>query len=122
MLDECTNLSEFEAAILNQIAINDNVVIWGTGDISQEGYTVTSLEGQDYVLDDDGFLGLNAPALKSIYRLANSAQQNNVKVLKKLEEESVKVVSAKAHMGLDDYTFDPDALKAIEDNAKNAKL
>jgi hypothetical protein len=122
MLDECTNLSEFEAAILNQIAINNNVVIWGTGDISQEGYTVTSLEGKDYVLDDDGFLGLNAPALKSIYRLANSAQQNNVRVLKKLEEESIKVVSADSHMGLDEYAFKEDALRAIENNAKNAKL
>ena len=122
MLDECTNLSEFEASILNQIALNNNVVIWGTGDISQEGYTVTSLEGKDYVLDDDGFLGLNAPALKSIYRLANSAQQNNVKVLKKLEEESIKVVSANSHMGLDEYTFEENAIQAIVDNAKNSKL
>ena len=122
MLDECTNLSEFEASILNQIAINNNVVIWGTGDISQEGYTITSFEGKDYVLDDDGFLGLNTPALKSIYRLANSAQQNNVKVLKKLEEESVKVVSANSHMGLDEYTFEENAIQAIVDNAKNSKL
>ena len=83
--------SVFEASILNQIAINNNAVIWGTGDISQEGYTVTSLEGKDYVLDDDGFLGLNAPALKSIYRLANSAQQNNVRVLKKLEELTIDI-------------------------------
>jgi len=122
MLDECTNLSEFEASILNQIATNNNVVVWGTGDISQEGYTVTSLEGKDYVLDDDGFLGLNAPALKSIYRLANSAQQNNVRVLKKLEEESIKVVSADSHMGLDEYTFKYAALEAIKTKARNAKL
>jgi hypothetical protein len=76
LLDECTNLSHLEAAVLHQLGEKFGVITIATGDENQEGYRIeATLNGKKEILfyGDSHSLGINLPTLISIYRLHNTA-------------------------------------------------
>jgi hypothetical protein len=125
LLDECTNLSHLEAAVLHQLGEKFGVVTVATGDENQEGYRIEAmLNGKKEILfyGDSHSLGINLPTLISIYRLHNTAQQWNESVLRTVQDEAAKYIEEGAFPGLRDYAYGTKMFGIVEDHFNNNPL
>lgn len=118
LLDECTNLSHLEAAVLNQLGEKTGLLTIATGDENQEGYrieTVVDNKKEVYFYGDSHSLGINIPTLISIYRLHNTAQQENESILRTVQDEAAKYIKDGAFPGLRDYAYGDNMPKIVKD-------